>query len=179
VIAKPDWSDAIGDQAATGGPAVDLHIHDTHFISLIADVPQAVSSVGQVGPGGSVDYLTTSYLYGPGGPTITCSSGALAAATRPFVHGFEIYLERATLAYSSAGVPLTLYPAQGEPTTPQLEGGGDPITAFALELESAVTGVATNTMPKLLSGQLARDALVLCHKECQSVKEGRVVSMTE
>jgi hypothetical protein len=32
-------------------------------------------------------------------------------------------------------------------------------------------------MPALLSGQLARDALVLCHKECESVKTGKVVAV--
>src|SRR5262249_34276601 len=39
VIAKPDWSAEIADPAKTGGPAVDLHIHDTHFIGLVCGVP--------------------------------------------------------------------------------------------------------------------------------------------
>ena len=46
VISRPDWSADIGDAAKTGGPAVDLHIHDTHFIGLIAGVPAAVFSSG-------------------------------------------------------------------------------------------------------------------------------------
>ena len=46
VIAKPDWSAEIGDTAKTGGPAVDLHIHDTHFIGLVCGVPKHVFSVG-------------------------------------------------------------------------------------------------------------------------------------
>src|SRR5215218_312467 len=49
VIAKPDWSADIGDAAKTGGPAVDLHIHDTHFIGLVAGVPGRVFSGGVVG----------------------------------------------------------------------------------------------------------------------------------
>ena len=32
----------------TGGPAVDLHIHDTHFIGLLAGVPGRVFSTGVV-----------------------------------------------------------------------------------------------------------------------------------
>src|SRR3954470_3094882 len=44
VISKPDWSSDIGDASKTGGPAVDLHIHDTHFIGLIAGVPRRVFS---------------------------------------------------------------------------------------------------------------------------------------
>ncbi|HZT81759.1 MAG TPA: Gfo/Idh/MocA family oxidoreductase, partial [Gemmataceae bacterium] len=90
VISRPDWSADIGDAAKTGGPAIDLHIHDTHFIGLVAGVPGRVFSSGVVGKGGAVDYLTTQYLYGEGGPAISCSSGAIAQAGRPFVHGYEI-----------------------------------------------------------------------------------------
>lgn len=175
VITKPDWSAAIGDADSTGGPAVDLHIHDTHFIGLIAGVPKAVSSSGIVN-GSSVDYLTTNYLYGAGGPAISCSSGAVATSGRPFVHGFEVYLEKATLAFSSGGTPLTVFHADGTSEQPKL-GDGDPIAAFATEIQTAVDAVTSGQMPALLSGQLARDALVLCHKECGSVKSGAVVAV--
>ena len=53
VIARPDWSAEIGDAAKTGGPAIDLHIHDTHFIGLVCGVPNQVFSTGVVGTGGS------------------------------------------------------------------------------------------------------------------------------
>jgi predicted dehydrogenase len=177
VIAKPDWSAAIGDASRTGGPAVDLHIHDTHFIGLIAGVPQKVFSVGVLGKGGAVDYLTTEYLYGNKGPAISCSSGAVAMKGRQFVHGFEIYLEKATLTYESSGTPLTLFTADGKTKSPKLKGGGDHLTAFTDEIQAAVNGVMANKEPDLLCGQLARDALVLCHRECQSVKSGKVVAI--
>lgn len=175
VIAKPDWSAEIGDAKATGGPAVDLHIHDTHFIGLLAGVPKGLFSVGRE-QNGAVNYLSTSYLYGPGGPAITCSSGAVAMPGRPFVHGFEIYLEKATLSHSSAGnLPLTVYPKEGDTFQPELPGGGDPIAAFTAELQAAVDGVTSNSEPAWLSGQLARDALMLCYKECESVRTGQIV----
>lgn len=171
VIAKPDWSAAIGDADATGGPAVDLHIHDTHFVGLIAGVPQAVSSTGLVN-GSSVDYLTTNYLYAPGGPALSCSSGAVATKGRQFVHGYELYFEKATLSYSSGGVPLTVFTPDGKSEQPTL-GDGDPVAAFTTEIQTAVDAVKSGDMPPLLSGQLARDALVLCFKECESVKTGK------
>jgi len=174
VIAKPDWSADIGDTAKTGGPAVDLHIHDTHFIGLVCGVPKQVFSVGTV-EGDAVTYLTTSYLYGPGGPAVTCSSGALSMSGRPFVHGYEIFLEQATLLYDSGGTPLTLLTADGKATQPALTGGADPISAFTDELQAAVNGVSSGTEPALLSGKLARDALVLCHRECESVKTGKPI----
>jgi predicted dehydrogenase len=176
VIARPDWSADIDDSAKTGGPALDLHVHDAHFIGLIAGVPGKVFSSGQTRPDGSVDYLTTNYLYGDGGPTISCSSGAVATAGRPFAHGFEIYLERATLAYHSAGIPLTVYTPDGKVKTPKLKGG-DPVAAFTAELQTAVDAAASGAEPDLLSGRLARDALVLCHRECDSVRTGKAVAV--
>jgi predicted dehydrogenase len=163
VIARPDWSADIGDAAKTGGPAVDLHIHDTHFIGLVCGVPKHVFSVGTA-EGDAVTYLTTSYLYGPGGPAVTCSSGAVCMTGRPFVHGYEIYLERASLIYDSGGTPLTLLTADGKVTHPE-------------EIQTAVDAVKTGKEPDLLSGQLARDALVLCHRECESVKSGKAVAV--
>ena len=176
VIAKPDWSADISDAAKTGGPAVDLHIHDTHFIGLVCGVPKEVFSVGTV-EGGAVTYLTTSYLYGPGGPAVTCSSGALSMGGRPFVHGYEIYLDKASLIYDSGGPALTVLTADGKSEQPKLAGGGDPLAAFADEIQAAVEGVKAGKAPDLLSGQLARDALVLCHREIESVKTGRAVKV--
>ncbi|MBA4063509.1 MAG: oxidoreductase [Isosphaera sp.] len=176
VIARPDWSADMGDAAKTGGPAVDLHIHDTHFIGLVCGVPKEVFAVGTVEKD-AVTHLTTSYLYGPGGPAVTCSSGALTMPGRPFAHGFEIFLEQATLVYDSGGVPLTLLTADGKASHPELPGGGDPLSAFADELQAAADGVASGTEPDLLSGRLARDALVLCHRECESVRAGKPVAV--
>ena len=47
---------------------------------------------------------------------------------RPFVHGFELYLEKATLTYESGTTPLTVIPPQGRATTPGLPGGEGELT---------------------------------------------------
>lgn len=176
VIAKPDWSAEIADTSKTGGPAVDLHIHDTHFIGLLCGVPGSVFSTGLV-EGDAVTYLTTSYLYGPGGPAITCSSGAVAQKGREFVHGYEIYFEKATLAYESGTCPLTIYTSSKKAKQPKLKGGGEATAAFTLEIQAAVDAVHSGKASDLLSAKLARDALVLCHKECESVKSGKAVAV--
>jgi predicted dehydrogenase len=176
VISRPDWSADIGDASKTGGPAVDLHIHDTHFIGLICGVPKHVFAVGR-SDGGSVTYLTTSYVYGPDGPAITCSSGAVAMKAREFVHGYEIYLERATLTYESGTCPLTVLHADGSTERPALAGGDDATSAFTAEIQAAIDAVRTGREPDLLSGKLARDALVLCHRECESVQTGKIVAV--
>lgn len=176
LISKPDWSADIADANQTGGPAVDLHIHDTHFIGLVCGVPAAVFSSGVV-ENNTVVHLTTQYLYGPSGPCVSCSSGALAQKGRPFVHGYEIFLENATLLFESGVTPLTVLTADGKLERPQLESGDDPTVAFTAEIQAAVDGIVAGRAPDLLNARLARDALVLCHKECESVRTGKVVAM--
>jgi predicted dehydrogenase len=176
VISRPDWSAEIGDAAKTGGPAVDLHIHDTHFIGLMCGVPKSVFATGVI-ENGAVQYLTTQYVYGPGGPSVTCSSGAVSMPGRPFVHGYEIYFENATLVYESGTCPLTVLSADGKSSQPKLAGGDDPTTAFTAEIQAAVDGIRAGRSPDLLGGQLARDALVMCFRECDSVKSGKIVAL--
>lgn len=176
VISKPDWSSDIADADKTGGPAIDLHIHDTHFIGLVCGVPKKVFATG-VSDKGTVNYLTTNYLYGKKGPCITCSSGALAQKGREFIHGYEIYLEQATLVYDSQARPLTVFTPDGKAQKPELPGGGDATTAFTLELQAAVESLAKGEPHPYLSGQLARDALMMCYKECKSVKSNKPVSV--
>jgi predicted dehydrogenase len=177
VISRPDWSADIADPAKTGGPAVDLHIHDTHFIGLLCGVPERVFACGVLEKG-QVQYLTTQYLYGAGGPCVTCSSGAVAQKGRPFVHGYTIYLERATLAYESGTLPLTVWTPNGKANRPKLKGGGEATAAFTLELQAAVNGVKADREPDWLSGRLARNALVMCYQECRSVRTGRPVTIS-
>ena len=103
MISKPDWSSGIADADRSGGPAIDLHIHDTHFISLLCGVPGAVHSRGVV-EDGAVVHLTTQYLYDDQNLAVSAVSGALSQAGRGFMHGFDLYLERATLSFSFANL---------------------------------------------------------------------------
>lgn len=183
VISKPDWSSGIADAARSGGPAIDLHIHDTHFIGLVCGVPRAVHSRGVV-EGNAVVYLATQYLYDAPDLAVSAVSGALSQSGRPFAHGFEFYLEGATLCFEFANlagqphvaVPLTVILPDGKIEQPRL-GSGDPIDSFALELSMAIDAVATGAEAAPLSGDLARQALVLCQAEIDSVRTRQPVAV--
>ena len=183
VISKPDWSSEIADTAQSGGPAIDLHIHDTHFVSLLCGVPKAVHSRGVVA-NGAVVHLTTQYLYETPNLAISCVCGALSQAGRPFTHGFEIYLDEATLAFEFANLggqghvamPLSVIRADGTVERPEL-GSGDPVDGFVRELTVAIEAVATGRPSPQLSGKLARQALRLCLAEVESVRTGGVVEV--
>ena len=184
VISRPDWSSGIADADRSGGPAVDLHIHDTHYVGLVCGLPKAVHSRGVV-EHDTVVHLSTQYLYDDPNLSISAVSGALSQAGRPFAHGFEIYLEGATISFEFANLagqghlatPLSVILPDGTVDRPDLPGSGDPVEAFTAELEVAVSAVATGNPSPMLSGDLARQALRLCHAEIESAKTGKAVDL--
>lgn len=183
IISRPDWSAEMADAKLTGGPAIDLHIHDTHFIQLLCGRPKQVFSRG-VCEGDTVTHLETTYLYdGADAPAVTCSGGSLSQKGQAFTAGFEAYFEKATMLQDFATLggkpvlskPLTLLTADGKVKQPKL--GGDPIACFAAEVQTAVNAVERNTPAPELSAEGAMLALVLCHKEIESVRTGRPVDV--
>ncbi len=182
IISKPSGSRDVASLEKSGGPGIDLHIHDTHFIQLLCGVPDAVFSQGKLAGGNYVDYLTTQYIYNGQEISVSCSSGGVSQRGRAFSHGFEIYLEKATLLYDfstlagepSTAVPLTLLNDEGEVKHVDL-GDVDPIDAFTAELQYAIDAIDCGNAPTALSGVGARDALLLCYKEAESIKTGQIV----
>jgi predicted dehydrogenase len=178
LIARPDWSASIGDAARTGGPAIDLHIHDTHFITVLAGKPHSASSKGLFEQNAAV-YLTTTYEYAGNPLVLTSVSGAITPAGRPFSHGYELTFDRAAVLFGYSNptsgdlvTPLTVIHADGRCERPDLPGGGDPIEAFRNELDAVVTAVATSSPCPTLEGSAARDALALALAEVRSAQEG-------
>ena len=168
----------------SGAPGIDLHIHDTHFIQLLCGMPDAVFSQGALAAGDFVESLTTQYIYNDSPVSISCSSGGLSQSGRSFSHGFEIYLEKATLLYEFAtlggqpvsAIPLTLLTEAGEVRQIDL-GEVGPIDAFTNEIQYAVNAINGGYEPTALSAVGAKHALALCYKEAESVKTGRIVSV--
>jgi len=52
----------------SGGGVLDLHVHDTDFLTYLLGAPDAVFSQGYKGPTGCVDHLHTQYIYNDGPP---------------------------------------------------------------------------------------------------------------
>lgn len=103
---------------------------------------------------------------------------------RPFTHAFEIYLEKATLIYDFSTfeekgysrTPLTLL-TDDEKTVKPETGTGDPIDAFVSQLSHCVETVTGGSTSPMLDGSVARDALLLCHREVESVRKGKMVKV--
>jgi len=180
MISDPLWLPDFYNPRTIGGPMLDLHVHDAHFIRLICGMPRAVQTAGTM-RGEVVERFSTQFRFDDPSLTVTAASGVIDQQGRPFTHAFEIYLQRATMLFEFAAfsngatsVPLTVLTDRGRVLHPKL-GSGDPVDAFTAEIKEVVRCVRGNTPSQLLDGRLARDAVLLCRKQTQSVQRGRAV----
>jgi predicted dehydrogenase len=182
VISDPVWMKDFYDPNRCGGPLIDLHIHDAHLIRLLFGMPTGLVSCGRM-HGEVVGYCQTQFQFSDPTLVVSATSGVIQQQGRVFTHGFEMHLEKATLHYEFAALadrpegetmPLKVLTAKGDVVRPQL-GDVDSITAFAAEITEVVRTIKANRPSALLDGDLARDAIILCHKQTESVKKGRPV----
>jgi len=181
IIADPLWLPNYYKADKIGGPLLDLHIHDAHFIRLAFGMPTAVSSRGRM-RGEVVEFAETQFIFDDPAMVVAASTGVIRQQGRSFAQSFEIYLERATLLFdfavidgkANAGTPLTVLESKGKVVRPKL-GEGDPVDGFVAELKEVMRSIRTGEGSKILGCDLARDALLLCHKQTQSVRTGKPV----
>lgn len=176
VISDPLWLKDFYDPQRVGGPLVDLHVHDAHLIRMLFGMPSAVTSTGRM-RGDVVEYCDTLFHFDEDPSLVVrATGGVINQQGRPFTHGFEIHLERATLQYELGAfadevevMPLKILTSEGEVVRPDLDGGGE-IPAFTAEIEEVVRALEQNQASEILSGELARDAIRLCYRQTESVK---------
>jgi predicted dehydrogenase len=182
VISDPMWLKDFYDPKRVGGPMLDLHVHDAHFIRLLFGMPAGVTTQGRI-RGEVVDYFDTLFHYDDPSIVVRATSGVINQQGREFTHGFEIHLERATLHFEFAGfkdgpevMPLKVLAADGQVIRPQL-GDGDPVRGFEGEIAEVVRCVQNGQPSAILSGDLARDAVVMCHRQTESARERHTVKI--
>jgi predicted dehydrogenase len=182
VISDPLWLKDFYDPDRVGGPLIDLHIHDAHLIRMLFGMPRAVASRGRTRDR-VVDYCNTTFEFEDPSLVVMATSGVINQQGRSFTHGFEIHLEKATLHYEFAGfadepelMPLKILTEDGKVVRPEI-GGGDPTESFQDEIAEVVRCIQEDRPSEVLSGDLARDAIVLCHAQTESVLEHRVVEI--
>ncbi len=182
VISDPLWLKDFYDPARGGGPLIDLHVHDAHFIRLLFGMPKTVMSQGRL-RGEVVEYCHTLFQFDDPALVVQATSGVIHQQGRPFTHAYEIQLEKATLHFEFAAfsdvaelMPLKVVTHDGKVLRPDL-GDSDPLRGFEAEIKEVVACLRANKPSAILSGELARDAITLCHKQTSSVKLARPVKV--
>ncbi len=175
IISDPTWLPDFYDPQKIGGPLFDLHIHDAHFIRLVAGMPNRVRSCGRM-RGEVVQFCHSIFDFDDPRLAVCSTSGSIEQSGRPFTHGFEIYLERATLQFEFAALksgqesmPLKILKPDGTVELIAIENN-DPVCAFEAEIDEVMKSIRSQTPSPILAGQLARDAVQICEAESESVQ---------
>ena len=176
IISDPTWLADFYDPDRVGGPLIDLHIHDAHWIRLLFGRPLEVCSTGRM-RGEVVSYCDSLFRFENPERVVSSRTGVIDQQGRPFLHGFEIQLEQATmqfefgaLAVGSEASPLKLFTPDGQVERPDI-GDGDPLRGFEAEIREVVRSIESGQPSAILGGTLARDAIEICLAEAESVRQ--------
>lgn len=180
IISDPTWLPDFFDPEKTGGPMIDLHVHDAHLIRMLFGMPNAVCSTGRF-RGDVVEFCNSVFDYGDRNLSVAATCGVISQQGRPFTHGFEILLEKATLTFELAvyadgveSLALKLLDSEGNVIRPETESGDD-VAGFVGEIREVENCVQRGRESEILSGELARDAIILAEVQTQAVRSGQKV----
>src|SRR5690606_1342222 len=75
VISEPTWLQHYWDPDRVGGPMLDLHVHDAHFIRLLFGMPTSVATTGRERNG--LAQFWHSQFHFAGGEVVEATSGTI------------------------------------------------------------------------------------------------------
>lgn len=180
VISPPDWIPDFYDPAAVGGPLIDLHVHDTHFIRLLFGMPRRVMASAEM-QDGIVKFCHSLMEFDEPGVVVGTSSGVSQQTARPFCHGYEIQFERSLIQFELSALtdgvdimPLRVLGQDGKSLRPELVEA-DEVAAFASEIDDAAQSILGGQAAPRLDAAIARDAIHICQCLQESAETGNWV----
>ena len=180
VVSDPKWLKHFYDPKVIGGPLFDLHVHDAHFIRLLFGMPVGVHSCGRV-RGEVAEYWNSIFQFEDPALAVTCTGGVINQQGRPFTHGYEIHMERATIQFEFVALasphepessPVKVFTEDGKVLFPDL-GESDPVHAFEREISEVARCLREGEASPVLSGAMARDAIEICEMQAQQLLRSR------
>ena len=171
VISDPTWLKNFYDMATTGGPLLDLHIHDAHYIRLLFGMPKQVQSIGRL-RGEVPEYFSSQFLFEDSNIVVTATSGCIFQQGRPFMARSEVHFEKATIVLDGGGT--TILTEDGQVVPAELANVDD-VGIFANELKELMDSATSGQVSPILGGILARDALAIALKQMESIQKRRPI----
>ncbi len=163
----PDWSSFYADVARSGGPLVDLHIHDADFIRWCFGEPTEVVSTG------SVQHLTTLYRFPNGPKHVIAEGGQDLTPGFGFVMRYIVAFEHATADFDLTRSPTVRLARAGKSEAVEVPV----MAAYDAQIRHLVGAITSGSNPDSLRatlGDAARTAALL-EAERESLESGRPV----
>ncbi len=172
--AAPSWGGWLQDPGRSGGATLDLLIHDVDMCLHLLGMPQTVRATGFTGAHG-LDCIDA-VLEWSGGERATISGGWQHPGEFPFTMEFTATFERATLDYSSASRPLTLYPRAEPAHAPPLPAAD----GYRDELQYFIDCCASGRAPELCLPRDSAAAVRLAERILESRRlKGEIIECTK
>lgn len=171
----PPWSmdNWFIDEKRSGGMALDLHIHDTDFVQYLFGMPLAVCSSAAGAGNGEMLHIVTQYLYDDD-KAVTAEGSWAMMPKFGFEMSFNIMLEKATIVYDLSRQPMfKVYPAEGEPFTPQVEKGD----GYSRQTEYFAMIISGRKIETVTTLQQSRDSVRIVEAEKKSAKTMKKVAI--
>jgi UDP-N-acetylglucosamine 3-dehydrogenase len=177
----PDWNDWMRDPALSGGPAVDLLIHDFDQMNWLLGRPRHVVARAAAAEGGRPGHVVATLEYD--GAQALAEGSLMMPRSYPFSAGMRVLCEKGVLEHGFRAAPaegggniggemtrfLRAYPALGGSETLPVETS-DP---WAAEIAHFAECVAEARPPLRGTGEQARDALLVSLAVNRSLQSGK------
>lgn len=167
-VAPEGW---FRDGEASGGAAMDLHIHDTDYIHWLLGTPTAVTSQGYPGATGKIDHIATFYHYDDV-PLVYAEASWTLAPGSGFICRAQVNFEQATCLFDIGGEGSGLWLARDGECEPVECPPGD---GWEGQLRYFVGCVQRGERPTVVDGLAALESMRTVEAECRSAAEGRSV----
>ena len=176
IAEPPGWGrSTFLDGELSGGALLDLHIHDTDFISFLFGTPMSVESVGYSLLSGCIDHVVTRYEVA-GGAMVHAEGGWTMAKGFGFRMAYTVNFEKATADYDvGRGCEALKLSMGGETQVVTCEGGDGYIgqlTHFAEAIRSGLPPTRVTAVDGLRS-------LQVCEAEARSVTTGKTQPISD
>ena len=171
----PHWSSDnwLADPNRSGGGALDMRIHDTDFVLYLLGTPDEAVSHGHMDERG-VGISVTLMRFGR--TSAVLDGGWSWHPGVPFRMSFRALFERGSVWFE--GGPLTVYPATGEPYTPEFEvmkaeGGGNlsDLGGYFLEIKDFVEHLERGESTTIVTPQTSLRSLEVCLEEVRQISK--------
>lgn len=152
----------------SGGPLIDLHIHDSDFILSVFGMPDSVLTTGNKLSDPSI--VQTLYRYKD--ISVYAAGGFFKADTFPFTMRSTCIFENGIVELDESKNPvLQIHKTGSDKKIPSLSTDD----AYARELEDFVNSIENDTLTTVITPQSAVDAMVIVSAEKRSLEEGKEI----
>ena len=167
--AMPAWSDGgwLLDYEKSGGPVLDLHIHDADMVRYLFGDPVSLFSTGTIDDQGRVSFITTVYNF-KNGQAVSTTGGFVDSTSFPFEAGAFINLEHAAI---KIGEETKVYPDGEDGYTLDIA----PEDGYYWELKDFISSVKKGRPSRVVTPEDAIKSIELCKDELLSVIEKREI----